>query len=226
MPDVPNRDELEAELARVLGKLNRIHLARLLEYLGDPPDVGNVPDSFWREAGEELGVALRPFVEKVFLVAAERMLEDSPIGVDWGMINEAASNWSNRYSFDLVTGINQTSRQALQTAVSGFFRESMTLSELKERLGSIWGPVRASMISRTEVTRAAVEGERAFAREIEKEGITMVETWQTRNDERVCPLCGPLHGRPKGTDWNEVDGPPRHVNCRCWTIFELQKVRR
>ncbi len=39
------------------------------------------------------------------------------------------------------------------------------------------------------------------------------ERWVTAADERVCPECGPLHGRawPEG----EGDVPPLHVNCRC-----------
>lgn len=39
------------------------------------------------------------------------------------------------------------------------------------------------------------------------------ERWVTGADERVCPECGPLHGRawPEG----EGDVPPLHVNCRC-----------
>lgn len=39
------------------------------------------------------------------------------------------------------------------------------------------------------------------------------QRWVTAADERVCPECGPLHGRawPEG----EGDVPPLHVNCRC-----------
>ena len=37
--------------------------------------------------------------------------------------------------------------------------------------------------------------------------------WATREDERVCPECGPLDGLV----WETGDGPapPLHVNCRC-----------
>jgi uncharacterized protein with gpF-like domain len=50
--------------------------------------------------------------------------------------------------------------------------------------------------------------------------------WQTADDERVCPECGPLHGLA----WPEDDGPqpPLHVNCRCWRepVFMTWRVRQ
>ena len=223
MPDIPNRDELEAELAKLLGRLNRRHLMRLLEYLGDPPDINNVPESFWRIAGEELGTAIRPFVEKVYLESAERLMNETPIGVDWNIVNQNAFQWADAYTYDLVSGINATSRQAIQQAVGGFFTQQMTLGELEAKLGSIYSPIRAEMIARTEVTRAAVEGERTFVDELGKQGVTMVETWQTREDELVCPICGPLADHKLDDGWTRADGPPAHPRCRCWTIFELEQ---
>ena len=196
-------------------------MARLLEYLGDPPRFENVPPEFWDEAGRELLQALSPFGERVYLDSARRMLETVSIGVDWGLVNQAAFDWAETYTYDLVRGINDTSRQALQRAVSSYYRDQLTQGDLRNRLSSIFGPVRAEMIARTEVTRAAVEGERATVREIEKEGIRMVEVWQTRNDEIVCPICGPRHGKREGDGWTKNDGPPAHPRCRCWTIHEF-----
>jgi Phage Mu protein F like protein len=41
--------------------------------------------------------------------------------------------------------------------------------------------------------------------------------WQTMEDERVCPECGPLDGFV----WEDGDGPypPLHVNCRCTRLY-------
>ena len=41
--------------------------------------------------------------------------------------------------------------------------------------------------------------------------------WETREDERVCPECGPLDGLA----WEEGAGvmPPLHVNCRCERVY-------
>ncbi len=49
--------------------------------------------------------------------------------------------------------------------------------------------------------------------------------WATREDERVCPECGPIDDLV----WPEDAGPspPLHVNCRCervyaFTLFQLR----
>jgi len=225
MADIPNRDELERILARKLGGLSRRQMGKLLELMGDPPSLENVPLSFWDDAGMELGQAVIPFSERVYLEAAERMLEKVSIGVDWSLVNEAASGWAQQYSYNLVSGINDTTRRAVSRAVSNFFEQGWTFGDLRQRLGNIYSPVRAEMIARTEVTRAGVEGERGVVKEIEKQGIRMVEVWQTRNDEIVCPICGPRHGKKRGDGWNANDGPPAHPRCRCWTNHEFEKPK-
>ena len=238
MPDIPNRDELERQYGRVMASILRRQMGELLELMGDPPDLSKVPPDFWARHGKEAEAKLRPFGEKVYLEAAERMLAEVPIGVDYTLVNEAAMRWANRYTFDLVTDLTDTSRRGLQQAVSGYFREGQTLAELqaevasfKDRAGRLFGPTRAEMIARTEVTRAAVEGQRAAVREsdaiLQKYGIKpMVEVWRTRNDELVCPICGPRHGKKEGDGWQKGDGPPAHPRCRCWTGFQYPGRKR
>jgi len=51
--------------------------------------------------------------------------------------------------------------------------------------------------------------------------------WVTREDERVCPICGPLEGRVyrKGQFMAPL---PAHANCRCrWElIYDVDSIRR
>jgi hypothetical protein len=224
MADLTNRDELERKLARELGKLQRAQLMRLLEHLGDPPKIENVPAAFWDEVGRELAAVVRPLLQNIYLDQAQSLMGSQPIGVDWALVNERASTWARQYTFDLVRGINQTTRQALQAAVSGFFEEGLTIGDLEDRISGLFGPVRAEMIAVTEVTRAAVEGERSLAAELFNQGIQMIEVWQTSNDELVCPICAPKDGKAEGDGWSKNDGPPAHPRCRCWTNHELPQV--
>jgi len=225
MPEIPNRDELEQILARKLGGLQRKQMGRLLELMGDPPSMINVPASFWDEMGKELTAAIVPFLEGVYLEAVERALETISIGVDWALINEAASAWARQYSYNLVKGIIETTRRAIGQAIADFFDLGLSLGDLTDILGRIFSPIRAEMIARTEVTRAAVEGERALVRELEKEGIRMVEVWLTRNDELVCPICAPRNGKYENDGWTRNDGPPAHPRCRCSTRHEFEKPK-
>jgi hypothetical protein len=246
MADIPNRDQLEKKIARLLGKYNRQELAKLMELMKNHPSLANIPAEFWSESQRELVKVLMPFSEMVYLEAAGRMLETIPIGVDWALVNTGAADWARSYSTLLAGQINQTSRGAVATSIrnsiAAFFEEGLTVGELEarlaadpdlmqlftkdvmDRLGRVYGPRRAAMIARTEVTRAAVEGERGIASELRREGINMIEIWETRNDERVCIICGPRHGKKEGDGWTKHDGPPAHVNCRCGTRHELPVV--
>jgi len=227
MPDIPGRDELERQYGRVMAGILRRQMGELLELMGDPPDLSRVPPDFWARHGKEAEAKLRPFGEKVYLEGAERMLAEVPVGVDWALVNEGAMRWANQYTFDLVTGINETSRRVLQTSIPRYFEEAMTQGELRSRLSGTFGPVRAEMIARTEVTRAAVEGERATVREadklLSKHGIDpMIPVHQTRNDELVCPVCGPRHNKEIKDDIY----PPLHPRCRCWVTYRLPKKKK
>jgi len=217
MPDIPDRDSTESELAKFLGKWFKEQQKLIIQLLGDPPDINNIPPEFWNEIGAEAEAVLRPFLSKQSLLAAERLLETVSIGIDWALINQAAADWARQYTYDLVRGINDTSRQTLQRIIPRYFEQAMTQGELRETLGNLYSPVRAEMIARTEVTRAAVEGERMTVAEIEKYGYRMKPIWQTRNDEIVCPICGPKHDK----EINDGQYPPAHPRCRCWVNHEI-----
>ena len=73
MPDIPNRDQLERKIARLLGKYNRQQLGKVKERLGNPPSLSNLPQEFWDDSREELAEILTPFMEQVYLESAERL---------------------------------------------------------------------------------------------------------------------------------------------------------
>lgn len=218
--DVPNRDKHEAELARVLGKLLQSQMGRLLELMGDPPKIENVPQSFWDETGVEFSDTLRPFLERLYLAQAGRLMEQTTIGVEWSLVNARAASWAKQYTFELVKGITDTTRATLQKVVAEYFEVGLTIGQIEDLIAPTFGPVRAEMISVTEVTRASTAGERALAEELRQAGINMRPIFQTNRDELVCELCGPMQGKQIT---NDDDYPPLHPRCRCWTNHELPK---
>lgn len=229
MSQIPDRDALEARLGKLLGTHFRRTGQTIIELLGDPPNVANIPSDFWDGVGKEAQQVVRPRLEEIYLEAASRLHDESPIKVDWAGVNEVAADWAGRYSFDLVTGINTTSRDRLQQAVGAYYRDTQTIGELEAglaqykeftaRAGRLFGPARVAVIATTEVTRAASEGERGMVAELEKEGVTLQPVWLTSNDEivRRCPICWPRHEQPI------TDGvyPPGHPGCRCWVGHEF-----
>lgn len=96
------------------------------------------------------------------------------LSVDWSQINEAAAAWAERYTYDLVKELTQTTQEQLQTAVGAFFRtRGMTRGDLErlilqgpdgiqdlESKGRFYSAAqRAEWIATTETTRAYTEGE-------------------------------------------------------------------
>lgn len=221
MPDVPGRAELEARLARAIAKEQQAELRQLLDLMGDPPDPSKVPASFWDTASENLRAVVQPVLQELYLAQAQAVLGTISIGVDWALVNQAAIEWAQKYTFELVKGITARSAETLQTALGGFFQRPTTLAELEAQLAGTFGPVRAETIAVTEITRAAAEGDQGVIDRLLKDnpGIQTVDTWQTNNDDRVCLICGPRNGKKRGTNWTE--NPPAHPRCRCTVAHDF-----
>lgn len=219
MGEFANRADWESRLQRALEKLQKQQLQRLLESLGDPPNLANLHPDFWNEFSTEYREALYPLLEGIFLDGAAQRLDASTIGVDWDLVNEAAARWARQYTFDLVSGITDHSQQALREKVGGYWETPTSLGALTDSLAQLFGPVRAEMIAITETTRAAVNGQIELVHQLGAQGVEMVAVWQTNNDDIVCPLCGPRNQQRQFTNWSEP--PPAHPRCRCWIDFEF-----
>ena len=237
MADVINRDSLEAELARRFSRLSSKHRKELMILLGNPPSYANVPMSFWQKITSDLNGSFAPILTDIFMDQAEYLVSTLPIGVDWGLVNQRAIQWAQQYTYDLVSGITGTTQQVIRESVSRFFEQSMTQGDLEKMIGRAFGPVRSEMIAVTEVTRAASEAEIMVSEQLADEGVKMIAVWKTRNDERVCPICGPLNEKradgytgKRRPYWNNpatgdrLEKPPAHPRCRCSMGWELPKI--
>lgn len=217
---LPNRNDVEAELARKLGKVNQDVLKDILDALGDPPALENLTDDVWQAINARYSQAVMPELERVFEASASALLTEVGIGVEWGLINERAATWASNYGFELIKGINDTNRKLTQQAVSNFYRNKWTIGDLKKKLQSVYGPVRAEMIAVTETTRAAAEGGRGYVQELRRAGALLKGKILTNRDERVCAICGPKEGKDP-----DIDGyPPFHIRCRCDVAYSAEIV--
>ena len=207
-----DRDRWEQTLARAMGRLGSAELRDLMDKLGDPPRLENLPYGFWEQAQEDWRSNIQPNLEQIFLEAAQEVMGEFNVGVDWALVNTEASRWAQSYSFELVKGITDYTRDALQQKISGFFQAPTTLGQLRESIAELFGPVRAEMIAITEVTRAATMGEVAVTNLMESEyGIAMEAIFHTSHDDIVCPICRPWNGKVVDSDRY----PPLHPRCRC-----------
>lgn len=90
---------------------------------------------------------------------------------------------------------------------------------------------RASVIADNEAWTAIGAGRRMYWLDLADGGDipqTTKRTWNTAQDERVCPICAPMHGATTGLtgfytlpDGSLISGTPAHVVCRCYeTLVE------
>lgn len=216
------RDEAEGRLRDRLAAL----LARYLRITAEAIEEGQPLDY------DAFTLALLTIVElELTAIATEEALRAAvTVGVqfDPAVINTMAAKWAREYSYNLVRDITETTRAAVAQAIEKFISTpGMTRAELVKLLEPTFGPVRAEMIAVTEVTRAYSEATTEYQRLLSEEyGITMVRVWKTRNDELVCPICGPLNEKDEG-DWpaDQKSGPPAHPRCRCGMGLKYVKRR-
>jgi len=213
-------------IRREFRQIGERYVERMIRLLGRPPDPANIPASFWRSMGLDLAQRVRPTLEQIYIAAARQLVEEvPPIAVNWNLINRRAADWAKVYSFDLVSKINATTRGRLQQNISSFFEQQQRLGRLESEIERyvpdlitrsgrlLTSAERATLIARTEVTRASVQGELAIVGELKAAGIEMVASWDTRNDSIVCPVCGPRNNKRQGDGWTKP--PPGHPGCRC-----------
>jgi hypothetical protein len=234
MPDLVDRDEWERQFARRLTRVEREQLAELMRQLGDPPNLSAIPESYWMGMSNSLGAEIVPMLTDVYLQAAQALLDETPIGVEWDLIHTAGSTWARQYGSELVQGLTNTTREFLRQSIGRFFTDQMTMRQLRDLLEQRFGPVRAELIASTEVTRAAVQGEMGIVDAIGEQGIRMVAVWNTSNDEIVCVVCEPLNQAPEdepgSRTWTHPENgqiyepPPAHPRCRCWLTHEFSEA--
>lgn len=87
---------------------------------------------------------------------------------------------------------------------------------------------RAKLIAQTEMAYAANYGMDATVRQSIEDGLISPDVdkeWSACRDERVCPVCGTLHGETVKEDESFSDGsqlPPAHPACRCAVKYHMK----
>lgn len=138
--------------------------------------------------------------------------------------NQAAVDWADRHAAELIDGITETSREAINNAIADALETGDLADALDEILAAVGDAYRAALIARHETMLAVSEGQRqAWGQAVEDGWLTGDEErqWIATGDAKVCPVCDALDGQtaPLGgsyeSDGESYDGPPAHVSCRC-----------
>ena len=132
---------------------------------------------------------------------------------------------------------DENTLKQLEEEIGNGIDEGASLADMTDRVNAVFDyadQVRAQTVARTETFRVANEANRTAWKE---SGVVKDLKWYTADDERVCPYCGPQHGKivaidrnffDKGdtisgsddssllADYGDISAPPLHPNCRCY----------
>ena len=230
------RSEYERKLARRVARAFGVSYREALEIVDKAAgQLADLPGEYWDDYTARLSQAIRDPLMGSYTDSADGLLSTLGIGVDWTLINQDAIDYITNYMYGMVGGITERTAKVIRKALAAYYRDGLTLDELATMIGKSFSASRAEAIAVTEITRSSAEGEMSAVKHIMANGVVMVATWMTTNDDLVCPLCGPLNGldadsytadgRPSWIHPNGSYGiiglPPAHVRCRCavqWRI--------
>lgn len=171
----------------------------------------------WLTRIADAGVAQARLDFERDVYGVKRTNEDALLTTMWDLANEAAARWAIRYGDNLMGALAKTTTPRIQALVADWIQNAEPLSALIKRIkdGPLYSYERARTIAVTETTRAFAQGNIEAWR---ASGVVRQHEWVTSVDERVCPICGPLHGRivEIGQDFAPgISAPPAHPRCRC-----------
>lgn len=216
--ELANRDELEAEFALTVARLTAKRRKELEELLGTPPDITRVPEQFWIDAEADLR---REMLLMLLLISSASYRQHGGLVAQDTESPEPLLQWALDTANGKSTQWRETSQEWLRKSADDWTSnpDSVTDDVIRDATLKIFGPKRAARIAIDETTRAQHEGG-AYAVSTTV-GLSSNDTWFTRDDGHVCPICTPLH-ETKRSYWGRFfpGGPPDpHPGCRCFVVY-------
>ncbi len=166
---------------------------------------------------------LTPDLKRAFRDAGIAALAEVGIKADLesgalDQVDEAAVAFAERRGAQLVTQIEDSTRDYLRMTVTQGVEEGWSAAHLAEeiRASGAFAESRALMIARTELAFAHVAGN---IEGYKNSGLVEGKRWLASAD--ACPICEELNGEEVALDetfdfdGEEIDAPPGHPNCRC-----------
>jgi SPP1 gp7 family putative phage head morphogenesis protein len=178
---------------------------------------GGFDISMLREDLQELLMSELTALFMEFGEAAWAALESPPPVPFVDDVDGLAIAFASEQSEYLSQRIIDTTSDLIANVVASAMETPTTLEQMVQELNTAFGDARAERIAVTEVTRASAGAINGLQRYLQDRGHRYRRYWITNADELVCPICGPLNGKPEEKWLSKFpSGPPAHPNCRCF----------
>lgn len=173
----------------------------------------------WRARYEPVVIDFITLITDEGVQEAEVILGQMGVGVDTAAARGRYVQWARTHGLDLVRRMTQTDKTALRAELATWLTTDEGLPGLVDRMRVVLRNDRRSfLIASTESTNAFYWGNYFVWKESK---VVQGKQWYTRQDERVCVICGPLHevivplDDTFDTMVGPLDGPSAHPGCRC-----------
>jgi SPP1 gp7 family putative phage head morphogenesis protein len=132
--------------------------------------------------------------------------------------------------------IADTMYDRIRETMMGAVAEGLSIPHIRDKIREYMDVslTKAEMIARTEVLKATNYG---TLEAMKQSGVVVAKKWLTTDDDRTCPECIQMDGRtveldknffdkgatfgPLNLDYEDVEGPPLHPDCRCTVLAEF-----
>lgn len=169
------------------------------------------------EAGlrDELIALFLPVLTDAVIYALSEMEGQLALGFDIEDVAAQARAWARQRAEELADQLISTTQGLLTDLVP---------EEVESALERAFGPYRRLTIGQSETTDAMSAGALLFQRLAVELGLFVDLIWYTRDDEKVCKICEPLHEKGQAV-WSKQfpTGPKAHVKCRCGLRAEVRR---
>lgn len=241
MPELPDRDDLEARVAALMRRVNAHQRDVLLTYLGWPPDARRIPRKLLAEMEQQVEGAMYGVLALMFMQSAEQLQDRLGYSMREDSLTRAGHEWAkNQARFvaqstvqtklgKVVSSIEELASGTPAIGSSGVFTVTPGISQpdWEQLIVDAFNDANANVIASTEATQAATAGEKEVASDFNKSTGKILEAfWRHRkakNARHPCvKVCQPLENQPSYR-WPEIhptmpwvwNGPPAHPNCDC-----------
>ena len=174
----------------------------------------------WAAMEEALGAALAHTIASATDGAIAAALARG-LDFDMDMVAEAIAEMIPGYTDAWLAEVIQTTQDRTAAAVARYTAGEIGIDELMASIDTLFDPARANLMATTETTRLF-----AVVNDVinSQAGVEKVR-WLTVRDPWVCPECAPFDNQIFTVDeLEELDGPPLHPNCRCFTAAEVPEA--
>jgi len=220
MAELINRNEREAELAKIVQAMNDEQAKELEGYLADAKRLSDVPKSFWERVKKEMSdnAELAALLLLIFNETAQQHVPGIALGSAGpayvaGRLKQIAPGFVQRSKDLTSTAIRDA--QSLGSGLLSFYRKAVK---------RIFGKPRSKTIADTEGNLSMITGGEAA---VTKAKLEVLRFWahsrlrpprHSNADEKPCPICSPMEGRPD-SEWNNLLPGLCHPNCDCFPEY-------